>query len=137
MTTTTNDHRTHDLVDHASEGNTVARLSISLSTLLWCRRRVSAHVSSSSTSDSSSESESMLPLTNGDLDSRPERTARLAKSTAMKRMRCVLLLLCLEMHSLSRLDVCQPIWIYLVFTPVRRSRMPVLQRTVLAVASVH
>ena len=29
----------------------------------------------------------MLPLTNGDLESRPERTARLAKSTALKRMR--------------------------------------------------
>jgi len=52
-------------------------------------RRVSAHVSSSSTSDSSSDSEGMMPLTNGDLNSRPERTARLAKSTAMKRMRCV------------------------------------------------
>lgn len=51
------------------------------------RRRVSAHVSSSSTSDSSSDSEGMMPLTNGDLNSRPERTARLAKSTAMKRMR--------------------------------------------------
>ena len=32
----------------------------------------------------------MLPLTNGDLDSRPERTARLAKSTALKRMRFAL-----------------------------------------------
>ncbi|CAF1252696.1 unnamed protein product [Adineta steineri] len=52
-------------------------------------RRVSAHVSSSSTSDSSSDSETMGPLTNGDLDSRPQRTARLAKSTAMKRMRCL------------------------------------------------
>ena len=135
---TTNDHPTHGLVDHDSEGNAVTRLSISLSTLLVCRRRVSAHVSSSSTSDSSSESESMLPLTNGDLDSRPERTARLAKSTAMKRMRFVLLLLLyLEMYSLSRLDVCRPIWIYLVFTPVQRSRMLVLQPTVLAVASVH
>ncbi|CAF0758690.1 unnamed protein product [Rotaria sordida] len=53
------------------------------------RRRVSAHASSSSTSDSSSDSEAMGPLTNGDLDSRPERTARLAKSTALKRMRCL------------------------------------------------
>ena len=53
------------------------------------RRRVSAHVSSSSTSDSSSDSDDTGPLTNGDLDVRPERTARLAKSTAMKRMRFV------------------------------------------------
>ncbi|CAF3889143.1 unnamed protein product [Rotaria sp. Silwood2] len=53
------------------------------------RRRVSAHVSTSSTSDSSSDSETMGPLTNGDLNSRPERTARLAKSTALKRMRCL------------------------------------------------
>ncbi|CAF4186647.1 unnamed protein product, partial [Rotaria magnacalcarata] len=52
-------------------------------------RRVSAHASSSSTSDSSSDSEGIGPLTNGDLDSRPERTARLAKSTALKRMRCL------------------------------------------------
>ncbi|UJR16075.1 hypothetical protein I4U23_002988 [Adineta vaga] len=52
-------------------------------------RRVSAHASSSSTSDSSSDSEGMGPLTNGDLDSRPQRTARLAKSTALKRMRCL------------------------------------------------
>ncbi len=51
------------------------------------RRRVSAHASSSSTSDSSSDSDAMGPLTNGDLDSRPQRTARLAKSTALKRMR--------------------------------------------------
>ena len=51
------------------------------------RRRVSAHVSSSSTSDSSSDSEAMMPMTNGELNSRPERTARLAKSTALKRMR--------------------------------------------------
>jgi len=53
------------------------------------RRRVSAHVSSSSTSDSSSDSDDMGPLTNGDLDSRPQRTARLAKSTALKRMRLI------------------------------------------------
>ena len=51
------------------------------------RRRVSAHVFSSSTSDSSSDSEAMMPMTNGELNSRPERTARLAKSTALKRMR--------------------------------------------------
>ena len=50
-------------------------------------RRVSAHASSSSTSDSSSDSEGIGPLTNGDMDSRPQRTARLAKSTALKRMR--------------------------------------------------
>ncbi|CAF3345702.1 unnamed protein product [Rotaria sp. Silwood1] len=56
---------------------------------LLTTRRVSAHVSTSSTSDSSSDSEAMGPLTNGDLDSRPERTARLAKSTALKRMRCL------------------------------------------------
>ncbi|CAF4457951.1 unnamed protein product [Rotaria socialis] len=56
---------------------------------LFFRRRVSAHASSSSTSDSSSDSEGIGPLTNGDLDSRPERTARLAKSTALKRMRCL------------------------------------------------
>lgn len=54
---------------------------------LFLSRRVSAHVSSSSTSDSSSDSEDIGPLTNGDMDSRPQRTARLAKSTALKRMR--------------------------------------------------
>ena len=54
------------------------------------RRRVSAHVSSSSTSDSSSDSEGIGPLANGDLDSRPQGTARLAKSTALKRIRLTL-----------------------------------------------
>ena len=33
----------------------------------------------------------MGPLTNGDLDSRPQRTARLAKSTALKRMRLIII----------------------------------------------
>ncbi len=83
-----NDHQHQDLVDQDKKGRFIY-LKLFLLLLLLFRRRISAHVSSSSTSDSSSDSEDMGPLTNGDPNSRPQRTARLAKSTALKRMRFI------------------------------------------------
>ena len=83
-----NDHLHQDLVDQDNEGM-FNLIHFPKNILLNFRRRVSAHVSSSSTSDSSSDSDDIGPLTNGDLDSRPQRTARLAKSTALKRMRLI------------------------------------------------
>jgi hypothetical protein len=52
----------------------------------------------------------MRPLTNGDLDSRPQRTARLAKSTALKRMRLILFIFIFNTNALFYfLDVYQQI----------------------------
>ncbi len=84
-----NGHQHQDHVDQDKKG---MNIYIDLLEIIFIfRRRVSAHASSSSTSDSSSDSDAMGPLTNGDLDSRPQRTARLAKSTALKRMRFILI----------------------------------------------
>lgn len=79
-----NDHQ--HLVDQDKKG-IITHINFFEVNFVKFSRRVSAHVSSSSTSDSSSDSEDIGPLINGDLDSRPQRTARLAKNNALKRMR--------------------------------------------------
>lgn len=86
MTMMMNGHPHLDLVDQDEKGIAMTRHLIDWNFHSFSRR-VSAHASSSSTSDSSSDSDDIGPLTNGDLDSRPQRTARLAKNNALKRMR--------------------------------------------------
>jgi hypothetical protein len=108
MTKMMNDHQHQDHVDQDNEGMIISIDSFEIISIF--SRRISAHASSSSTSDSSSDSEGMGPLTNGDLDSRPQRTARLAKSTALKRMRLILFIFILNTNALFySLDVYQQI----------------------------
>lgn len=67
----------------------------------------------------------MMPLTNGDPNSRPERTARLAKSTALKRMRFVVILNenFVIQRSFSRSDAFQRISTFSAFIVERKNRV--------------